>query len=326
MSRLASRIIATPLALLLTAGAALAEDGNAALRYWRVWSLMDPSKNAAIAQVTPANLADPAWSPSDEQRAAAEQINPKLFLRASKAERCDFGVDLADGPMTLLPHLGPFRTSVVAVMVDARSQLQAGRTTEAVERIAAGYRAAHQILGDPSLVSRLVGMACFKAADAAAQAALASGKVSAEDRRTLADALSVFDGSDPFDLKGGIESERRDFLGWVRARVEAGDTPAIDAFMLAAGLDDNTRARARERLKDRAALAAALDRVDRAYALALAAWDAEDAGKTLAAIPAIGKGEDDSFFGLFLLPDFARMHARYVESRVSVSEARARVR
>lgn len=317
----------TALALLFTATGtpALAEAPNAALRYWRAWSQVAPGFAETIGTVEVKSLGDPTWKPTPDQTAAASSLNADLFIRAASIPACNFEPDLReDGPMALLPHLAPMRASVRALMVQARSALQAGDETGATDRIVAGYRAARHVSSEPVLISALVSRAIFVSVEEVARLADAQAALSAESRARIRAALGEFDPADPFRIRAAINMERTEFLGWLRRVTQDPAGPGLDQLLGSLGLDPDARKTMHEHLRDRLRVLAEIAELDSLYDLAARTMGQPEANAIIASISAKAAAKDTSPLLQQLVPAFDRINENFERSLAEHRAAAAR--
>ncbi|MGD2174621.1 MAG: hypothetical protein PVJ27_04390, partial [Candidatus Brocadiaceae bacterium] len=149
----------------LPAGAQAAQGGgaaeNAALDYWRAFALM-PSLSQQQEEI----MLD--RGPLEEEPEGTDKLlrefAPALHLmhRASRAPRCDWGVDyVEEGTGALLPHLGKARKLARGAVFRARARWARGEPEEAVEDLVAAVRTARHVgaNGRETLISLLVQVA-----------------------------------------------------------------------------------------------------------------------------------------------------------------------
>lgn len=142
------------------ASESVAVDINPALTYYRAF-LMDPNLGAADRDY----LLNPArrnqtldWRSAELLDRYADVI--KLIEQAARSKiPCDWGVDLAAGPGTVLPHLARAKAAVLVFRVHARWLLQNNRPAEAREALLAGLYLGRNVARDGLLISTQVQMA-----------------------------------------------------------------------------------------------------------------------------------------------------------------------
>jgi hypothetical protein len=140
----------------------------------------------------------------------------KLVRRAAQATGpCDWGIDMSEGPATLLPHLA--RAKAVAVTAKLRVQwdLQQGRESDARDDLLAAFTLARNVSRDGTLISALVQMAM----EAIVCSAVVEnfGRFSPETLRQLADG---FDASPSRNTVAAcVPSEKAFFHDWTLRKV-----------------------------------------------------------------------------------------------------------
>jgi hypothetical protein len=133
-------------------------DINPALLYWQSFSLhpelADDVKKDFLSYPPRLPLAD------------AEPILKKYdgafkYLRraAAMSAPCDWGIDLADGPETLMPNLIKIRQSTHVAAARAHYELEAGRDQDAVDDLGAVLVLGRNSATDGTLVSTMIGYA-----------------------------------------------------------------------------------------------------------------------------------------------------------------------
>jgi ribosomal protein S24E len=135
-------------------------DINPALLYWQAFAVMPELK-----EPTQRELNDQySTAPVDEQyEALANRFDAafKLVNRAAQLKQpCDWGIDMANGPETLLPHLAKVRAVVHAARLRARCFLAHGKENEAIQDLLSAFVLGRQTGSDGVLISTLVQYAC----------------------------------------------------------------------------------------------------------------------------------------------------------------------
>jgi hypothetical protein len=132
---------------------------NPALIYWQaLMELPDlsPSEQALFDGFREAPL-------DDDYEALAHRYDPALRLVAKAANlknsRCDWGIDLDDGPDTLLPHLARAKTLSRAAQMRARFFLQQNNETQVISDLAGTFVLGRRLATDGILISALVQIA-----------------------------------------------------------------------------------------------------------------------------------------------------------------------
>src|SRR5262245_16889379 len=190
---------------------------NAALVYWRAWSL------------GPADFGEKTKSLFD----AAKPVDPRgelaTYLRenatlvtniiaATRRPDCDFGIDYSAGFMAMMPHLAKLRDSARLLAADARLAAAEGRADDAAQRTAAIYRMARQPLNDRLMISSLVGSAIAGLGHSTVKSLADTGALIPAVRPTIRDAALALNTDDPFFIKGSVRCEGVVMIGWVAER------------------------------------------------------------------------------------------------------------
>jgi hypothetical protein len=114
----------------------------------------------------------------------------RLLRQAARATvPCDWGVDMTEGPATLLPHLARTKAVLLTARFRARWALQQGRQADALEDLVAAFVLGRNVARDGTLVSTLVQQA-MEAIDCQSVAEL-FGQFSTENLQRLLDGLDA---------------------------------------------------------------------------------------------------------------------------------------
>ena len=190
-------------------------DDNAALRYWQAISQMPQLGEEEVGLLSHAMTI----SPTDEKARALlarTEGSLRLAVRASKMERCAWGLDMElDGPELLLPHLGKMRDLARYLALRSRVAFAAGNHDAAIEDAMAMLRMARHAGNDPIVISILVEYAIEGMAVellAAESGALTKGR-----REALAVELTTAPPRHP--VSAGIRGERM-FVPWLRRTIK----------------------------------------------------------------------------------------------------------
>jgi len=110
-------------------------------------------------------LFEPEWRNKIPDERYANLVAPygkvfKLVKRAAQSQvPCDWGIDMSDGPETLLPTLARFKSLTQVVCLRARQHLLDGKESEACEELLATIVMARNVAKDDVLISCLVQIA-----------------------------------------------------------------------------------------------------------------------------------------------------------------------
>lgn len=306
---------------------------NAALLYFRYWTMMPPDDERAIADAVTSLSEEErrTWVPSGE---IAEKLasNASYFngvTKATKLSSADWGIEYDDGFMALIPHLSQMRKSARIFDADARRLFAAGDSATASSRVAAIFRMADHSADGYLLISSLVGVAIANTGLQRVEAALDEGKLDKAGASTILAALRPLSGADPFEFKKCVEGE-----GWVvtgglkptfKGKSAGKDFASTMADLDSFSGDEGAKIRAKVEAFDQAALYTDLDRSSEFYHAVLAAWDKPDA---MAVIGSLEKRLKDGEFGVsgqVVGPAFTKALTRSAEIRDQVKAVVARL-
>ena len=286
---------------------------NAAIRYWAVWSSIAREVSEAAGAIEwkdAEGVTDEARMPESYRaylKVSAEHPNgiPAL-IQATRIPRCDFELELDQGPSVLLPHLGGFRRAARVLRADARRLLIAGDVDGAAERIAAMLRSAAHLQSDRTLISNLVEQAIVGVA--VDELRTLAPRLSVERRLELRAMLLRYDPRDPFRMRQTLAIERDVMTSWLR-----GSTPdQIGAMMKEFESTDRAREAGEQYRKlTPAQHAEQVDRYVRSYNDMIEAWDSGDQDRLKRVASSIKP--DSERYGVlasFLAADVAGMFTR----------------
>ena len=133
-------------------------DTNPALLYWEAF-LQLPHLSEKETALLNKGRNFPVDS-NYEELASRYGFTMRTVRRAAGLKQpCDWGIDLADGPETLLPHLAKAKGLANAARFRARSFLEQGQEGEAVQDLVGTFVLARRLAGDGTLISVLVQIA-----------------------------------------------------------------------------------------------------------------------------------------------------------------------
>lgn len=223
---------------------------NAALLYWPALYHLTHALNEAadtdLATIYLGGVGDEVPTAKNFVASAVEYVD--ALIDASKGNSCDWGIDLSQGPMLLMPHLGPMRQGACLLRADARLKGEAGDHAGAAGDLAAILRMArHVAAGDAPLISALVELSIFSLAEDEAQYWLDRGLFDVPDKSALRNALAPFEGSDPFGVRASIAADRDMYVEWLRRSYQPGQplTPRMREFVYIHRSNDLERANAK---------------------------------------------------------------------------------
>ena len=297
------------------------QNDNAALRYWRAFSLMSEADTETTKEL--ASQDGDGWLQNEEHvkwlegRASAIE----LLTDASRMTESDFGIDYDKGIEALITHLGPMRSSARLLILRAEADLHEGNTADAIEHAAAALRMAEHISDEGILISSLVSVSIFSTASEFIHRAHKDGEFQHEDLTPIRDALARFDRNDPFGAERAVEAEAEIFGGWIHRKLA--DADANERAELLVSLTGDPSDHPTERTRRLIESVDTLDKLDAqmsSYKLycvqALAIWNDEDASEQLREL---GEGISKGLFGnvaMYLAPAMNKVHSRDMEARL----------
>ncbi len=331
-------------ALTLTLAApapALAVDStqNAALRYWQAWALLSETSTATLGEVKRQDLASPDFTLSEELTAIVEPTegSPRtsaqvveLVMLATTYPESDFGIQYELGPGTLLTHLTPMRRSSTMLLVDARRLFDAGNADAAVDRLVASYKLANHAIDDKTTISTLVAQILFQSTQGVTDYALEAGLLTPAHQAKLAEALNVFDASDPFEFKAVVRGEREIMGGWMRAELEKGAEALVKTINDMTSIDPDAPMNARlQALLDSPDVEATIETHLGVYDAMMEsvekAWGDADAIRALDQKLERMCGNNQAALACLFMPAMSKLHERYLESIDLVASAKERL-
>jgi len=325
---LAAPIAGLVLATSASFGAPVETNDNAALRYWRAFSLLSEADSETIKTLHDAQQArGDTWLDNQEH---AEWLASKgetigLLIDASEMPEADFGIDYAKGIDALLTHLSPMRASARLLLLRARADLRAGEPDLAVERVAAAMRMAEHITDDRVIISSLVSATTFKAAGDLILEAHESGALDGADLTPVRGAMDRFDRRDPFAVLESVRSERDIFGGWLHRTLA--DLPengragtVLDMLSLSATKMDEEGRRAIATIETNKGLDSQMASLRLYFKQAIDAWHEPDAPDRLRMLE---QSVSEGVFGnvaIFMAPSLTRAHEHDTRARAGFDE------
>ncbi len=262
----------------VTAQALPADPTNAALAYWRVWSL----EAATLAdKVKEQYVAEKGVAPDSELatllRAPETRTTINQILAASRMPECDFGITYSDGFMALLPHLGKLRASARLLIADASLASAEGRHADAAGNVAAVYRIGHHLQSERTLISCLVAQAVLGLGHARARGMAEAGQLNRESAAVLQTELAKFPAEDTFGIRASLAAEGSLVTFWTERTYTGADAGArFVEDVVDAGTVETTPGVPAIRAMNEDALRASVLRVRKYYDECLAVFDPND--------------------------------------------------
>jgi hypothetical protein len=216
VSRSARLCSTATLLLMLTASSAGAQpvagerpQGNAALRYWMAFALMQDQPIAASAQTAIDRVlqGEQAWSEAELGPlldANASALNE--LRRGTLLQSCDWGLDYELGPSTPVAHIPKARViGRLNALAGARFASR-GQASDAVDSWLSGLRFARHVAQGGGLISALTAKSIFDGNVRAAIQAIRAGSIGSDQQRRITDVIRGLPVA-AFDWADAIERE-----------------------------------------------------------------------------------------------------------------------
>jgi hypothetical protein len=186
---------------------------NAALQYWKAFALMptldkDQEKLLKDWNTVPLDAAA-------QKLIAASQASMTCLRRASKMDRCDWGLDYDDGIGMLLPHLGKARDLARLAALRTRSEFEKGDKKAARDDAIAMMALARNAGRDPVMIGMLVRFAIEGLVVDVVAPNIPDLKASYEQSRTLFASLPAAP-----SLQDACAAEKKFFTGWMLRKIK----------------------------------------------------------------------------------------------------------
>ena len=189
--------------LALGSGVSAASD-NAALEYYKAWATLNQELQLTLLTGDALSLTE-----GGADLLGSEQESIDMLMRASQGGIADWGIDLAQGPGTLVPHLGSMRASAKVITADALRCIEEGDKDGAAARAAGVFRMSRQTSEDEILISSLVGMAIGNLGVTLTDHLIESGALDARGARVVLAAIGDIEEPDRYGLRDSIMGEWR---------------------------------------------------------------------------------------------------------------------
>jgi hypothetical protein len=220
-------------------------DWNAAVNYWQAFGLMPEwtEEEKKLRESLPADFSEslPAGVKELTERSGAALAALEL---ATRVENCDWQLDIAQGPMLVLPHVQKARELARQSDLRARYRFSQGQAAGGVDDILGSLRMSRAIGKDQILVSMLVQVAIERGAMNVAAAYLP--QLNETERKQLLDVWQQSNATSTF--ADSLRMEKKVFGGWLKAEFEKatagkrGDEPAgnyLQSLMALSGTERN---------------------------------------------------------------------------------------
>ena len=192
-------------------------DWNAAVNYWQAFGLMPEwtEEEKKLSESLPADFSEslPAGVKELTERSGAALAALGL---ATRVEKCDWQLDIAQGPMLVLPHVQKARELARQSDLRARYRFSQGHASGGVDDILASLRLSRAIGKDQILISMLVQIAIERGSMNVAAAYLP--QLSETERKQLLDVWQQSNATSTF--VNSLRMEKKVFGGWLKAEFE----------------------------------------------------------------------------------------------------------
>lgn len=303
---------------------------NAALVYWPTFTSLAEDSRVKLGDAYEGFKQDLYARPNADisKLIASNSEMVDQIIRASRIREADWGVEWSQGIRALLAHLGKLRMTARFLAVDARRLVVEGQIDAAAERVAAMHRIARHASADGTLIGALVGASISNIACTETEMLLADGRLTAQGKLDILNAMAWFDVPDPFRIRYAILGERQWTVGWLRQCCKGSDAGKTVLSLMADVADEKTQATlATSNLNamDEAALHAELDKLDAFYTEAIAAWGAPDAAVRIRTLNDQASAEKYGVFFTILAPALQKTYESDQKARTRLNDVRARV-
>jgi hypothetical protein len=220
MKALYSICVASLLSALIPIGASgqsPSTDINPALLYYQAF-LVAPDMSEADHDYLVYNEWEGQQLPDRFGQLMAGYDNEFRLLRQAvrSTAPCDWGIDMSDGPATLLPHLARTKAAVLTARLRALWFLQLGRQAEARDDLLAAFVLGRNVSRDGTLISTLVQGAT--AALTCDNVAALFGRFSTDNLQQLLDGIEA--APPPRLAAECVATERAFFQNWTLRKIQ----------------------------------------------------------------------------------------------------------
>lgn len=297
---------------------------NAALLYYRAFMFIIPDKMPTIVNAVASD--EENWRPNADTIKVLQDSDNAIstFIRGSKIESADFGIEYSQGIGALLPHLGKMREGARLLAADAHRAVAEGKPDEAAERVAAMLGLSRHCIQDRLLISSLVSIAIHSLACRQVEYLINTGQMTAAGKKQITAAMDRFNVTDPWGVKGAIRGERHWVVVWVRGQLAQPDGLKTFTEQILPLLDDKPGSEDVKAIQamDATAVNAELDKADAYYTAAIATFDQPDGEKQLAALGERVSTGDFGIIGKHTLPAMSKVYANNAKALSRQAETR----
>ena len=203
-------------------GKALAE--NAALKYYQALISMpklDELEERALGEWKTVSL-----SPAVIQLIKKVETSLKFVDQGARIERCEWGLNLEEGPAALMPYLAQARKLARIVCLRSRYRFGKGESAGAVADVADALALARHSGSDGTLIALLVGYAIEQMVTDLLSDNLY--KLDGDHLKLLAARIEAL--PPPGTVRDAVLKEREVFVGWMMRKLDAAGDQALAAF------------------------------------------------------------------------------------------------
>ncbi len=250
-----------------------ATSDNAALEYYRAWSMLGDSRE----QVIDTGGDEIVLSDGAEDLLNNMEDSIKILISASAIHDADWGVDFEAGPNTLVTHLGSLRHSARLMTAAALMHAEAGELDRASACVAALHRiGVHSASGD-TLIGSLVGIAIGNLGVELTDQMIDDGMIKRDGAREILDAIHMDDTVDRYRMRDAIFGEWRMMSEYI---VKHAPEKNAGAWLIKETMiGDQSEPEKKIQRMDRSQLMRELGGFAEYHADLLSAWDAQSASK-----------------------------------------------
>ncbi len=303
---------------------AFSDPTNAALLYYRAFMFILPDKMPSVVNAVASD--DPNWRPDAELTKTLKDSDNAIFtfIRASKMDSADFGIEYSQGIGALLPHLGKMREGARLLAADAHRAVAEGKPDEAAERVAAMFGLSRHCVQDRLLISSLVSVAIHFLACQQVEYLINSGQMTAAGKKQLAAAMDRFNTPDPWGVKNSIRGERHWVVVWIRGQLAQPDGLKTFTSQVLPLLDDKPDSEDIKAIQamDAAGVSAELDKADAYYTAAISSFDQPEGEQRLKDLGDRVASGEFGIIGKHTLPAMSRAYSSNAKAMTRQTETR----
>ncbi len=267
------------------AGSLAMAGGNAALEYYRAWSVMDDTLQLTL--ITGGERMELTEDGAEKLRGGQDTI--RMLLSASQSGVADWRIEYEDGPLALLPHLGRLRGSSKTLAADAIRCAADGDSVGAAERLAGIFRMCEDTSNDRVLISSMVSMAMSNLAIQLTNEMLEDGKLGEPESKVVLQAMKELRTDDRYGLRDAVVGEWRMIAEYLL--MNAPEEGAGRWLLETMGMEADDAESKRIAAMDKDALMRELGGWSAFYSDMLGAWDAADRARMDLVVERLKDGE-----------------------------------